>query len=98
MYDDPSTNEYIIGFNRSINSEDVNLKDLPDNTIFNYIEGAGKNKFYLDKSEEILTRTNEDDLNFDALVSSIAKETKTTKRDVLARLLRNKTSSTRIYK
>ena len=90
LYFDPNTNEYVIGFNRYINSKDVDFKNLPENAVVNYIEGEGKNKFYLDKSEEILARTNEDDINFDALVSSIARETKTSKADVVARLLRLK--------
>jgi len=87
FYYDPNTDEYIIGFNAYVNTKDIDLKNLPDNAIVNYIEGDQKNKYYLDKSKELTVRVNLDDMNFNALTSGIQREAKADEKDVMARVL-----------
>lgn len=82
LFYDPQTQQYILGFNRYKKAEG---QTLPEGvTIVDF--GGDKGKFYLDKSEELYQRANENDLNFDALVSTIMAETKSTRPQVIARL------------
>lgn len=84
LFYDPQTQQYILGFNRYKKADG---QTLPEGAIIiDSIFGGDKEKFYLDKSEELYQRANENDLNFDALVSTIMAETKTTRPQVLARL------------
>jgi len=89
LFYDPLTQEYILGFNRYIKAkkEDDILKAAAEGQsmqVFNF--GGAQGKFYLDKSEELYQRASEDDLNFDALVSTIMAESKSTRPEVIARL------------
>jgi len=85
LFYDPQTQQYILGFNRYKKAEGKDIpKDGKDVVIVDF--GTDKGKFYLDKSEELYQRANENDLNFDALVSTIMAETKSTKPQVIARL------------
>jgi hypothetical protein len=82
LFYDPLTQEYILGFNRYITAK---KEKLPAGvTLVDF--GGAQGKFYLDKSEELYQRASEDDLNFDALVSTIMAESKSTRPEVIARL------------
>jgi len=89
LFYDPLTQEYILGFNRYIkakNEDDILKAEAGGQSIQVFNFGGGKEKFYLDKSEELYQRANEDDLNFDALVSTIMAESKSTRPQVIDRL------------
>jgi hypothetical protein len=87
LFYDPLTQEYILGFNRYIKAKKDDILTAADKQnlqVFNF--GGAQGKFYLDKSEELYQRASEDDLNFDALVSTIMAESKSTRPEVIARL------------